>query len=221
MIDWLQIDTVLLDMDGTLLDLHFDNYFWLTHLPERYAQIHKLDFNSAKKTLETQINAKQGSLEWYCLEYWSNTLNVDILQLKTEIKHKIQTRPHTEDFLKRLRGAGKRVVLITNAHRQSVDLKFHVTSLDSLLDIVISSHDYRHPKEKQAFWHALQLSEPFDPKRTLFIDDSLAVLQAAEIYGIHHILGIHQPDSTQTRVIKEYPAIHGFNEIMPHLSPEN
>ena len=26
MINWQQIDTVFLDMDGTLLDLHFDNY---------------------------------------------------------------------------------------------------------------------------------------------------------------------------------------------------
>ena len=37
---WSDIDTVLLDMDGTLLDLHFDNHFWLEHLPQRYAELH-------------------------------------------------------------------------------------------------------------------------------------------------------------------------------------
>ena len=29
-IDWTQLDTILLDMDGTLLDLEFDNHFWGT-----------------------------------------------------------------------------------------------------------------------------------------------------------------------------------------------
>ncbi|HBT55971.1 MAG TPA: haloacid dehalogenase, partial [Pseudomonas sp.] len=33
MLNWNAIDTVLLDMDGTLLDLHFDNHFWLEHMP--------------------------------------------------------------------------------------------------------------------------------------------------------------------------------------------
>ena len=40
MINWKNIDTVLLDMDGTLLDLHFDNHFWQTFVPLRYAQQH-------------------------------------------------------------------------------------------------------------------------------------------------------------------------------------
>ncbi|MCP4043692.1 MAG: haloacid dehalogenase, partial [Gammaproteobacteria bacterium] len=34
-INWNSIHTVLLDMDGTLLDLHFDNQFWLEHVPLR------------------------------------------------------------------------------------------------------------------------------------------------------------------------------------------
>ena len=40
MINWHDIDTVLLDLDGTLLDLHFDNYFWCQHLPLCYARRH-------------------------------------------------------------------------------------------------------------------------------------------------------------------------------------
>ena len=42
MIDWSCIDTVLLDMDGTLLDLHFDNFFWSEHLPRTYALRHQI-----------------------------------------------------------------------------------------------------------------------------------------------------------------------------------
>ena len=33
--DWSCIEVVCLDMDGTVLDLHFDNLFWLEVLPRR------------------------------------------------------------------------------------------------------------------------------------------------------------------------------------------
>lgn len=38
MFNWKTIDTVLLDMDGTLLDLHFDNHFWLSLVPQEFKQ---------------------------------------------------------------------------------------------------------------------------------------------------------------------------------------
>ncbi|NLD01354.1 MAG: haloacid dehalogenase, partial [Gammaproteobacteria bacterium] len=44
---WAHIDTVLLDMDGTLLDLHFDNFFWLKYLPQCYAEKNNLSLAQA------------------------------------------------------------------------------------------------------------------------------------------------------------------------------
>lgn len=215
MIDWATIDTVLLDMDGTLLDLHFDNYFWLEHLPKRYAEHHKIALGTAKKELQQRIEEKQGSLEWYCLDYWSEALSLNIPQLKEEIKHKIQMRPYVELFLERLQNHSKHVVLVTNAHRSSVSLKLKMTPLNTHLDVVVSSHDYKFAKEQQEFWHVLQACEPFNPARTLFIDDSPSVLDSANRYGIAHILAIHQPDSQTPRRIEKYPAIAHFDEIMP------
>lgn len=217
MINWATIDTVLLDMDGTLLDLHFDNYFWLEHLPKRYAQHHKIALGTAKEALRQRIEEKQGSLEWYCLDYWSEALSLNIPQLKEEIKHKIQMRPHVELFLKRLQDHNKHVVLVTNAHRSSVSLKLEMTPINTHLDVVVSSHDYKFAKEQQAFWHTLQACEPFNPMRTLFIDDSPSVLDSAKRYGIAHILAIHQPDSQTPRRIEKYPAIEHFDEIMPPI----
>ena len=215
MIDWQAIDTVMLDMDGTLLDLHFDNYFWVEHLPARYAEIHGYPFDEVRATLTTKIAAHEGSLQWYCLEFWSETLALDIRALKAEIKHKIQVRPYVEEFLGWLRAEGKRTLLVTNAHPQSMSLKFEVTAIDRWLDLVISSHEFDHPKEAQAFWQALAIREPFDPKRTLFVDDTLKVLDSARDFGIAHLLAIHQPDSQIPRTIEGYPAIHHFSEIMP------
>lgn len=215
MIDWQQIDTVLLDMDGTLLDLHFDNFFWLKHLPRRYAEIHRLDEATAAAHLHELIHRRRGTLEWYCLEHWSEALSVDVCKLKEEIKDKIQIRPHVEHFLTRLRQLGKKRVLITNAHPQSLSLKLDVTAIDRWLDFVISSHEFKEPKETQGFWHALHARETFDPARTLFIDDTTSVLQSAKTYGLGHLLCIHQPDSQTHRTVKDYPAIHHFDEIMP------
>lgn len=215
MIDWNNIDTVMLDMDGTLLDLHFDNYFWLEHLPKRYAEIHQVDFATATQRLHDHINEHEGTLQWYCLEFWSDALKVDIRSLKTEIKHKIQIRPHVKEFLTRLRQQRKKCLLVTNAHPQSLSLKIEVTAIDQYLDIIISSHEFKYPKEDQAFWHALQEREQFDPQRTLFVDDTVRVLKSAEQFGIKYLLGIHQPDSKKQRLMDEFPAIHHFDEIMP------
>lgn len=215
LVDWAQIDTVLLDMDGTLLDLHFDNYFWLEHLPKRYAEIHNVDFATATARLNENIRQYEGTLQWYCLEFWSQQLDVDIRSLKTEIKHKIQIRPHVKEFLTRLRHHNKKCLLVTNAHPQSLSLKLEVTEIDKDLDIIISSHEFNQPKEAQEFWHALQAREHFDPARTLFIDDTARILESAKTFGIKHLIGIHQPDSRIARKLEGFPAIHHFDEIMP------
>lgn len=218
MINWDLIDTVMLDMDGTLLDLHFDNYFWLDHLPQRYADIHGVDKDTAQRKLSEHINQYEGTLQWYCLEFWSAALAVDIPSLKAEIKHKIQIRPHVHEFLQRLRQHHKKLLLVTNAHPQSVSLKMEVTQIDRWLDIVISSHEFKEPKESQLFWQQLQAREHFDPERTLFVDDTVRILDAAKKFGIKHLLGIHQPDSQQERRMEQYPAIYHFDEIMPPTS---
>jgi HAD superfamily hydrolase (TIGR01509 family) len=216
MIDWNAVDTVLLDMDGTLLDLHYDNYFWLTHLPQRYAEFHDLDPLHAHRELSQLIASFEGTLQWYCLDHWSALVRMDIPALKREIQHKIRTRPHTEVFLRFLRQSRKKVILATNAHRTGLTLKLEVSRIDRWLDLVISSHDYQHPKEATAFWHCLAEAESIDPQRTLFIDDNLSVLRAARSFGLHQLVCINQPDSQKPpQVSGEFIDIIDFDEIMP------
>ncbi|MDX2348936.1 MAG: GMP/IMP nucleotidase [Porticoccus sp.] len=216
-IDWNNIDTVLLDMDGTLLDLHFDNFFWLTHLPKRYAEHHNLCPNKATRELHGRFNDKRGTLDWYCLEYWSKELSVNIRQLKEEIDHLIQERPFVLEFLQQLGASGKQRVLVTNAHPLSLELKLSATGIGGLLDHIYSSHEFGQPKESQLFWQALAEQQHFDPSRTLFIDDSIDVLHSAQQFGIAHLLGINQPDSKQApRTIDEFQTITHFDEILPN-----
>ena len=212
--DWQKIDTVLLDMDGTLLDLHFDNHFWLVHVPAAYAKKHGLTNEAALAELNKSFVGLRGTLNWYCLDHWSELTGLPIAKLKQDVADKIGFRPYVQPFLQQLGNAGKRRVIVTNAHRDSVDLKFERTGLDQLVDGVISSHDYREPKESQAFWDHLQQQEQFDPERTLLIDDSEAVLESAQRWGIRYLLAIYHPDSQKAPVVSErFPGIHHFHEL--------
>lgn len=216
MINWQEIDSVFLDMDGTLLDLHFDNYFWLEHLPQRYAEIKQVNADLAQQNLLEKFRQEEGSLNWYCVDYWSQNLGVDIRQLKEEIQHKIAFRPHVEHFLASLKHTRHRVVLVTNAHHKSLNLKLAITGLDQYVDNIVCSHDLQKPKEDPSFWEALQSVEPFDPARTLFIDDSLPVLRSAARYGIQHLLTIAQPDSQKPeKPESEFAAIAHFSDLLP------
>jgi putative hydrolase of the HAD superfamily len=214
MINWQTIDTVLLDMDGTLLDLHYDNHFWMTHLPKRYAEQHSISIAESERKLHEHILELEGTLNWYCLDYWSESLGIDIPSLKKETKHKIKERPHVDTFLNALKINGKAIYLVTNSHPAGIEIKLSETNIEQYFTDVISSHQFQQPKEQQAFWQSLKNHITFDPERTLFIDDNLTVLNAAVNFGIKHILGIHQPDSQQERILSDVPAIHHFDEIM-------
>lgn len=196
-LNWHEINTVFLDMDGTLLDLHFDNHFWLEHLPVRLAEQRGATPDDIRAYLHDRYADMEGTLDWYCLDFWQNHLGADLVALKHEIADRIAIRAHVERFLESLHERGKRVVLLTNAHQKSVSLKFGYVALESYFDRIITSHSLGLPKEHPDFWQKLSTVEAFDPAHSLFIDDNLHVLRAARAHGVKYLLAIHQPDSQQ------------------------
>ncbi|MEJ2576917.1 MAG: GMP/IMP nucleotidase [Gammaproteobacteria bacterium] len=218
MFDWSRLDTVLLDMDGTLLDLHFDNHFWLEHVPRRYAETRGIELAAAREALLPRYRDIEGTLNWYCVDHWSRELGLDIALLKQEVDHLIQIHPHVPEFLAALRSAGKERVLVTNAHQKAIALKMEKTRLAGHFDRIVCSHDIGRPKEDPGFWPCLHSIMPFDPERTLFVDDSVRVLRAARAYGIAGLLAITAPDSRQSaREVDEFDAIRDFSELLPGL----
>lgn len=219
MVDWEHIDDCFLDMDGTLLDLHFDNHFWLEHVPRRYAEAQGLSLEIAKERLRTRYRAIEGTLEWYCVDHWSRELGLDIVLLKEEVDHLIAVHPHVVDFLEALANRGKRRILVTNAHQKALSLKMERTRLAGHFEHIISSHELGLPKENPGFWARLQTVLPYDPARTLFVDDSLSVLRSAQTFGIGSLLAVLQPDSrSPRRVTDEFPAIVDFADLLPGLN---
>ncbi len=221
MIDWDNIVTVLLDMDGTLLDLHFDSHLWKQHLPRRYAQRHGIDVASASARLVPLLAAQEGTLNWYCLDYWTRELDLDIATLEREVGHLIAVRPHAIELLEFLRRRSRRIVLTTNAHPRSMDYKLVRTGIAGYFDNIVSSHDYGVPKEERAFWARLQRHIDYEPRRTLLIDDNPTVLLAAREHGIAHLRAVALPDSRgPRRVHTDFQVIDSFLDLLPAQDPQ-
>ena len=185
----------MLDMDGTLLDLAFDNFIWLSRVPEVYADAHGLAPEAARDRLYRWFNELRGSLDWYCLDHWSGRLDLDVVALHREHSDRIGYLPGAREFLAALRQREMRVLLVTNSHRTTLEIKAEVTGVDGFFDRIYTSHDLGHPKEARGFWQTMREEEGFDPERTLFVDDTLPVLRSADGFGVRHLRHVTRPDT--------------------------
>jgi putative hydrolase of the HAD superfamily len=213
--DWRKFDTILLDMDGTILDLAYDNYFWLELVPRCLARDRNADLAEVKSDLFARFARLQGSLEWYCLDYWTAELSLDLRALKSASSHRVRYLPGAVAFLRTLQATGKPVALVTNAHMHTLEIKKGVAGLGRWIDTFISSHEFGAPKESAVFWEGAQQRLGFDPARTLFIDDSLPVLDAAAACGIAGVLAVTRPDSSQPpRVVERHASVEALGQLV-------
>lgn len=198
-INWDTIDLIMFDMDGTLLDLAFDNFFWQHAVPQAWAEANQHTHQAALEILKPQFKTQEGCLNWYSLPYWSDALQLDLTQLKQQYQGHISLRPQATHLLKQLKNAGKKLWLVTNAHPIVLDIKLQKTGIGHYFEHIISSHDLGYAKEQAPFWQQLEQKYQFNKHSSMFIDDSESVLNAAQYYGIQHVYGIAQPDSKQPK----------------------
>jgi HAD superfamily hydrolase (TIGR01509 family) len=214
-LDWSAIDTVLLDMDGTLLDLRYDNWFWSEHVPHLYARRHRLDLAEAQALLAQRFHAVRGTMDWYCIDYWSDTLGIDIAAVKRNTLSEVAYLPGAREFLERLQTIGKRRVLLTNAHPVTLALKDEQLKVSRFFDACYSTHPFEAPKEHAGFWPQFAAAEPFLPARTLFVDDSLPVLDAARAFGIGWLRAVRRPDTSRPPCdTGNHPGIERVEELL-------
>jgi putative hydrolase of the HAD superfamily len=209
--DWQAIETVLLDMDGTLLDLGFDIRFWEDFLPRRYAESRGVTLEEAHRLMQPLFEGTKGTLDWYCIEYWSRALSLDIAALKRSVRQQIAWLPESRGFLARLRASGRRTVLVTNAHPDVLAIKDAQLGIRRHFDAVYTCFTFGAPKESADFWPRLAGEERFDARRTLFADDSLAVLRAARAHGIGWIFAVGN--------VPEFPSVKSVHELAAGLAP--
>jgi HAD superfamily hydrolase (TIGR01509 family) len=214
--NWNEIDTVLLDMDGTLLDRYFDDHFWLEHVPKKFSAKFGIPLEASKDKLYTMFRSQENSLNWTNLDYWSEQTGLDIPMLKHEVDHLIAVHPDVIDFLMFLRRERKGVHLVTNAHGKTLSLKMKKTRLGSYFDTIVSAHDLGLPKEDPAFWGELQKIIPYDPYKTMLGEDSETNLHTANQFGIKHLIYISAPNSRLAPVPSEhFRSVNTFKELLP------
>jgi len=199
------IDTLLLDLDGTLLDLAFDTHFWHEVVPAYYGRSRGMSGPEAwEKLIQPKLRSAEGTLDWYDLDYWSRVLELDLSAIKSEHDDRIAWLPGAQEFLRRQRAAGRRLVLVTNSHPETLRIKDRKVGIRPFLDAMHSSNPIGVPKEHPSFWERFRAVEPFDPARAAFIDDNASVLAAARAAGIDTVIAITHPDSS--RPAREAPA---------------
>ena len=212
---WSQIDTVLLDMDGTLLDKYIDDYFWEEYVPEVFALENGLTPIEARKELLKRYKRVENTLEWTDLDYWSTQLGLDIPELKCKVDHLIKVHPYVIDFLKLMRQKGKTVHLVTNAHSKTLEIKMRKTELGRWFDRIVCSQEVGEAKEQPVFWQKLEEILGFDKQRTMLADDTAKVLQSARSYGLKHLIYVAKPSSRlDIDYSDEFPSIVYFKELM-------
>ncbi len=205
----------MLDMDGTVLDLAYDNYMWMQHVPEQFAAANGLEPEVARDALYARFKAMHGRLEWYCLDHWSDDLGLDIAKLHRDENHRIGYLPGAESFLRTVRAFDIRIIMVTNSHMDTLTIKDEVTGISEHFDEIYTSHAFGHAKETQEFWHALADEEDFDPKTTLFVDDTARVLRSAAEYGVSMLLQVTHPDTTSpARKKSEFAGVAGVENLL-------
>lgn len=213
--DWSTIDTVLLDLDGTLLDQAYDNHIWRDLIPQRFAVARGLDLHEAYAEIARLFAGRNGTLDWYDIDYWSSTLGVDVAALHREVRSHVAWLPGAQDFLARTRAMGKRLVLLTNSHPVALAVKHEQTGVLDWLDDAASSQEFGAPKERPEFWHAARARFGFDPARSLFADDNSRMLDAARDAGVRWVYGVRHWDTKGSRREHvEHPAVDAVVELV-------
>ncbi len=215
-LDWSTIDDVLLDMDGTLLDRHFDNFFFEEELPRRYAARYALSFEEARDQLMSMYRSVEGELAWTDLHYWTKRVGIDVVAMHKELDHMIGFLPGAEEFLLYLRKLGKRVTIVTNAHEAGVSIKVAKTGLDQYVDRIVDAFEVGSLKMRPEYWPNCQRLLSFDPARSLFMDDDEGCLKAAKEFGVAYL--VHSAKSSSQLPPSTLPQFLSITEFSPLMN---
>ena len=208
-----KVTTYIFDMDGTILDLHFDRQVWNLRLPEKISQELSISLKSASALIKDMLSPQKNTLNWYSLEFWNKEFSINMSEIEDEMAHLIKPRCGAIECLRDMQHKG-RMILASNADPKSMSRKLSLTGIGHYFNTIISAHEIGFCKEELGFWEKLQTQLNFFPENTILIDDNLTVLKTAKNFGIAHLYGIRYPSSQGASITSsEFQLLNNFNEL--------
>jgi putative hydrolase of the HAD superfamily len=133
---------VSFDLDGTVTDISFADSVWLEGIPRFFADKNGVSLEDAKRQVMGEY-ARVGKdrLEWYDLGYWIEKLCLDVRPeiLLNSFQHKIKIYPEVVEVLEEFSSEGFRLIIVSNARREFVNLELQKTNIARYFERVYSS----------------------------------------------------------------------------------
>jgi putative hydrolase of the HAD superfamily len=206
------IECLLIDMDGVILDNAYDNDFWQNQIPEVIADSKGIAFDDAKRLAIQIFNYKKNTKDWYDVDYWSNMLSIDIEDQKRSEKSfsKISLYDGVIDTLSVLKNKTK-MILITNAHRKTLNIKLEKYNLTPYFDEMVCAHELNYVKEDIQLWYMLRSKYRLDYEKTLLVEDTINNINVGLSAGISGAIYVGDEKFTASdKIIK----LSSINQIL-------
>jgi putative hydrolase of the HAD superfamily len=130
------------DLDGTITDTSFADSVWLEGIPRSFVSKNRVSLEDAKRQVMGEY-AKVGRdrLEWYDLRYWIERLDLDVSpeELLNSFQDKIKIYPEVVEVLEEFSCRGLRLIIVSNARREFIDLELEKTHIAHYFERVFSS----------------------------------------------------------------------------------
>ncbi|MCH1416878.1 MAG: HAD-IA family hydrolase [Gammaproteobacteria bacterium] len=207
------IECMLVDMDGVILDNTYDNNFWQNQIPGVISKNKNISFEDAKRLAVQIFNYKKNTKDWYDVDYWSNMLNVDIeAEKRSSISFdRIQLYEGVTKTLNKLKD-NFRLILITNAHRKTLNIKLEKYDLSPYFENMICAHELHYVKENIQLWYMLKSRFKLDYTKTLLIEDTINNIKVGLSAGISQAVYLGDEIYEDSKKILKLSSI---NDIFP------
>lgn len=204
---------MLVDMDGVILDNTYDNNFWQNQIPGVISKNKNISFEDAKRLAVQIFNYKKNTKDWYDVDYWSNMLNVDIeAEKRSSISFdRIQLYEGVTKTLNKLKD-NFRLILITNAHRKTLNIKLEKYDLSPYFENMICAHELHYVKENIQLWYMLKSRFKLDYTKTLLIEDTINNIKVGLSAGISQAVYLGDESYEDSKKILKLSSI---NDIFP------